>query len=220
MDADSSSIASAAPADLPALQRPAAASAAPSADDAALMLRYRDGDVRAFETLYARHKGGVYRYLKRMCGNDEAANDLFQEVWSKVIASRERYEVRAQFNTFLYRIAHNCTIDYYRRAARPQAVAQDIDDLADELPDAAQILPDQAASETQLRADFRRALDALPAEQRDVFVLYEESGLSLEDIGRITGVAMETAKSRLRYALAKLRTALGEHRGVQTRAAT
>jgi RNA polymerase sigma-70 factor (ECF subfamily) len=60
----------------------------------------------------------------------------------------------------------------------------------------------------------------LPAEQRDVFVLYEESGLSLEDIGRITGVAMETAKSRLRYALAKLRTALGEHRGVQTRAAT
>jgi RNA polymerase sigma-70 factor (ECF subfamily) len=155
-----------------------------------------------------------------MCRNDEAANDLFQEVWGKVIASRERYEVRAQFNTFLYRIAHNCTIDYFRRAGRPHAVAQDIEELAEELPDAVQIAPEQAASETQFRADFRRALDALPVEQRDVFVLYEESGLSLEDIGRITGVAMETAKSRLRYALAKLRTALAEHRGAQTRAAT
>jgi RNA polymerase sigma-70 factor, ECF subfamily len=223
MDLDSSSIVSGpASADLPATRRAAAATpGAPAApDDAALMLRYRDGDVRAFETLYAKHKGGVYRYLKRMCRNDEAANDLFQEVWSKVIASRERYEVRAQFNTFLYRIAHNCTIDYYRKTGRAQPAAQSIDELAEELPDVAQILPDQALSETQLRADFRRALDALPAEQRDVFVLYEESGLSLEDIGRITGVAMETAKSRLRYALQKLRATLAEHRAVHTRAAT
>jgi RNA polymerase sigma-70 factor, ECF subfamily len=218
MDLDSSSVVSgASSADLRAPQK--AAAAAVPADDATLMLRYGEGDVRAFEALYARHKGGVYRYLRRMCRNDEAARDLFQEVWSKVIASRERYEVRAQFNTFLYRIAHNCTIDYYRKAGRSRP-AQDVDELADELPDAAQVLPDQAFSETQLRTDFRRALDALPTEQRDVFVLYEESGLSLEDIGRITGVAMETAKSRLRYALQKLRATLAEHRAVHTRAAT
>jgi RNA polymerase sigma-70 factor, ECF subfamily len=181
-------------------------------DDAALMLRYRNGDVRAFELLYARHKGGVYRYLQRMCRNPDVANDLFQEVWSKVIASRERYEVRAQFNTFLYRIAHNCMVDHFRRAGRPIYAAQDVDTLAEELPDAPHQRPDEAFSEGQLRADFRRALDALPAEQRDVFVMYEESGLSLEEIGRITGVAMETAKSRLRYALAKLRAALEQHR--------
>ena len=72
--------------------------------------------------------------------------------------------------------------------------------------------PEAAAAEAQLRADFRRALDQLPAEQRDVFVLYEESGLSLEEIGRVTGVAMETAKSRLRYALTKLRATLQQHR--------
>jgi RNA polymerase sigma-70 factor (ECF subfamily) len=182
------------------------------ADDAALMLRYRNGDVRAFEILYARHKGPLYRYLQRTCKSTEAANDLFQEVWGKLIASRERYEVRAQFTTFLYRIAHNCAMDHFRRAARVhERSTQDVDDLAEELPGRDHDRPDSVTSEVQLRADFRRALDALPPEQRDVFVLFEESGLSLEEIGKVTGVAMETAKSRLRYAVAKLRAALGHH---------
>lgn len=182
-------------------------------DDATLMLRYRKGDVRAFEMLYERHKGALYRYLQRLCRSQEVANDLFQEVWSKVIASRERYEVRARFTTFLFHIAHNCAIDHFRRAGRPQEKgAQDVDALADELSGPGHESPDAALSEAQLRADFKRALDELPAEQRDVFLLYEETGLGLEDIGRITGVAMETAKSRLRYALGKLRGALRQHR--------
>ncbi|WP_206606406.1 RNA polymerase sigma factor [Steroidobacter cummioxidans] len=181
-------------------------------DDATLMLRYRKGDVRAFEMLYERHKGALYRYLQRLCRSPEVANDLFQEVWSKVIASRERYEVRAKFTTFLFHIAHNCAIDHFRRAGRPQEKgAQDVDALADELSGPGHESPDAAVSEAQLRADFKRALDELPAEQRDVFLLYEETGLGLEDIGRITGVAMETAKSRLRYALGKLRGALRQH---------
>lgn len=181
-------------------------------DDATLMLRYRKGDVRAFEMLYERHKGPLYRYLQRLCRSQEVANDLFQEVWSKVIASRERYEVRAKFTTFLFHIAHNCAIDYFRRAGRPQEKgAQDVDALADELSGPSHESPDAALAEAQLRADFKRALDELPAEQRDVFLLYEETGLGLEDIGRITGVAMETAKSRLRYALGKLRGALRQH---------
>jgi RNA polymerase sigma-70 factor, ECF subfamily len=182
-------------------------------DDATLMLRYRDGDARAFELLYERHKGPLYRYLQRMCGRREVADDLFQEVWSKVIASRSRYEVRAQFNTFLFRIAHNCAVDYFRRSGRPhESAAQDVDEIAEEIGAAEHERPDAALSEAQVRSDFRRALAELPPEQRDVFVLYEESGLTLEEIGRITGVAMETAKSRLRYAVAKLRTALRQHR--------
>jgi RNA polymerase sigma factor (sigma-70 family) len=182
-------------------------------DDATLMLRYRDGDARAFELLYERHKGPLYRYLQRMCGRREVADDLFQEVWSKVIASRSRYEARAQFNTFLFRIAHNCAVDYFRRSGRPhERAAQDVDDLAEELGAVEHEQPDAALSEVQVRDDFRRALAELPPEQRDVFVLYEESGLTLEEIGRITGVAMETAKSRLRYAVGKLRTALRQHR--------
>jgi RNA polymerase sigma-70 factor, ECF subfamily len=190
---------------------PAPAAAAVT-EDAVLMLRYRDGDVRAFEVLYQRHKGALYRYLQRQCKSPEAANDLFQEVWSKVIASRERYEPRAQFNTFLFRIAHNCAVDYFRRAGRRQeSPAQDPDELAEQIPGAPHERPEAVLSHAQLLADFRQALDRLPPEQRDVFVLYEESGLSLEDIGRITGVAMETAKSRLRYALTKLRGALRQH---------
>ena len=182
-------------------------------DDATLMLRYRKGDVRAFELLYERHKGALYRYLQRLCRSQDVANDLFQEVWSKVIASRERYEPRARFTTFLFHIAHNCAIDHFRRAGRPQEKgAQDVDALAEELPGPSHESPDAALAEAQLRADFKRALDELPAEQRDVFLLYEETGLGLEEIGRVTGVAMETAKSRLRYALGKLRGALRQHR--------
>lgn len=181
-------------------------------DDATLMLRYRDGDVRAFEMLYQRHKGALYRYLQRLCQRQDIANDLFQEVWSKVIASRERYEARAKFTTFLFHIAHNCAVDYFRRAGRPQdKLTQELDGVEDLLASPAHDGPEAALSEAQLRADFKRALEELPAEQRDVFLLYEETGLGLEDIGRITGVAMETAKSRLRYALGKLRGALRQH---------
>jgi RNA polymerase sigma-70 factor, ECF subfamily len=181
-------------------------------DDSALMLRYRGGDMRAFELLYARHKGPLYRYLQRLCRNQDVANDLFQEVWSKVIASRERYEVRAQFNTFLFRIAHNCAVDYFRRAGRmPAGQLADVDELEAMLPGSDAERPDAQVSHSEVAAEFKRALDGLPVEQRDVFVLYEESGLSLEEIGKVTGVAMETAKSRLRYAVSKLRTALKHH---------
>ena len=181
-------------------------------DDSALMIRYRDGDARAFELLYARHKGPLYRYLQRLCRDTEVANDVFQEVWGKVIASRDRYEPRAQFNTFLFRIAHNCAIDHFRRTSRAAAKeVADIDELEAVLPGSDSDRPETQLSAAQVQAAFKRALDALPPEQRDVFVLYEESGLSLEEIGKVTGVAMETAKSRLRYAVSKLKAALKPH---------
>jgi RNA polymerase sigma-70 factor, ECF subfamily len=180
--------------------------------DGALMVRYAHGDMRAFEILYARHKGGLYRYLQRLCRQSDAVNDLFQEVWSKVIASRNRYEVRAQFTTFLFQIAHNCAIDHFRRIERRRDNrTDDVIDLQDFLPGADAERPDARASEAQLQAAFERALEHLPAEQRNVFVLREETGLSLEEIGRVTGVNAETAKSRLRYALTKLRAALKQY---------
>jgi RNA polymerase sigma-70 factor (ECF subfamily) len=183
-----------------------------SSDDGALMLRYRSGDVRAFEILYTRHKGALYRYLQRLCRQRETVNDLFQEVWSRVIQTRERYEVRAQFTTFLFHIAHNCAMDHFRRAERQHANRTgDIVDLQDYLPGADVERPDLRASEAQLQAAFERALEKLPIEQRNAFVLREETGLSLEEIGHVTGVTMETAKSRLRYALVKLRDALKQY---------
>src|SRR5262245_58346768 len=180
-------------------------------DDGELMVRYAGGDLRAFETLYRRHRSALYRYLARHTRDPEIANDLFQEVWSKVIASRARYEPRAKFSTFLYRVAHNCFIDQCRRSAgrTDRNVANsEWFDLENILPAAPADRPDARAEHAQTLASYRAALDSLPAEQRDTFLLYEESGLSLEEIGQISGVSMETAKSRLRYALAKLRAAM------------
>ena len=180
-------------------------------DDGELMLRYAGGDLRAFETLYGRHRSALYRYLTRHTRDPEVANDLFQEVWSKVIGSRSRYEPRAKFSTFLYRVAHNCFIDHCRRSSaradHAKVSAEDFD-LENVLPAPAADHPDTRAEHAQTFARYRTALESLPAEQRDAFLLYEESGLTLEEIGTITGVSMETAKSRLRYALTKLRAAM------------
>jgi RNA polymerase sigma-70 factor (ECF subfamily) len=179
-------------------------------DDGQLMLRYAAGELRAFEALYARHRASLYRYLARHTRDPEVANDLFQEVWSRVIAHRASYEPRAKFRTFLFRIAHNCCIDHYRRArVRPQSPADSSAlEVSEALraPDAER--PDARAEHAQLVARYREALAALPAAQRDAFLLYEQSGLTLEEVAAITGVGTETAKSRLRYALAKLRSAL------------
>ena len=173
------------------------------------MLRYAHGDMRAFEALYRRHRTALYRYLARLTCDTEVANDLFQEVWSKVIASRTRYEPRARFQSFLFRIAHNCFIDYCRRAStQPRAPDADDTDLQELLPAPSSEMPDRHAEHAELVARYKAALRALPAEQRDVFLLHEEAGLSLEEIATISGVGSETAKSRLRYALAKLRAAL------------
>lgn len=180
-----------------------------SESDSDLMQRYANGDAQAFAILYARHKTPLYRYLQRICRNRDAVNDLFQETWSKVIVSRERYEARAQFTTFLFHLAHNCAVDYFRRAERQHlGRMDDVTELQEHLPTSDSERPDEQAAESELRAAFKQALNELPEEQRNTFVLREESGLSLEEIGQVTGVTMETAKSRLRYALSKLRTTL------------
>ena len=176
-------------------------------DDAALLLAYAAGDARAFEILYARHRAPLYRYLVRQCHDRELANDLFQEVWGKIIAQRARYEARAKFQTFLYTVAYNCFIDHCRRrAVRPKLADEEDSELSVPAPDSDS--PDKDAERSELGAQLRTAIAALPAEQRDAFLLYEESGLSVEQIAAVTGVGAETAKSRLRYAVAKLRTAL------------
>lgn len=195
-------------------------------DDGELMVRYARGDLRAFGTLYARHRAPLYRYVARLVRDREAANDLFQDVWNRIIAHRDRYEPRAQFSTYLYRVAHNCCIDHLRRAAaRPSPIA-DAPDRQDEDPMLALSAPDEESPEKRLEcaellARYRAALGSLPLEQRDAFLLAEQSGLSLEEIALVMGVGRETAKSRLRYAIAKLRKALAaEAAPIETGAAT
>jgi RNA polymerase sigma-70 factor (ECF subfamily) len=184
-------------------------------DDTELMLRYRDGDVHAFECLYQRHKTMLYRYLQRMCKQPEMASDVFQDVWSKVIGQRDRYAVRAQFKTFLYTIARNAVFDAMRRQSSAHSDEwSDIDDHANQLTDGSPS-PDNQIAALQLQLDLKQELEKLPAPQREVFMLFEEAELDLHEIAAITGVSMETAKSRLRYAVNKLRNALQHHHPVQ-----
>jgi RNA polymerase sigma-70 factor (ECF subfamily) len=178
-------------------------------EDAQLMLAYARGDMRAFETLYARHRAALYRYLVRQSRDNETAHDLFQEVWSRVIVNRLRYEPRAKFRTFLFTLAHNCFIDHCRRMkARPQGIGIEDADAADLLSTERDALPEMELERHEASRRYRAALAQLPQEQRDVYLLHEESDLSLEEIARVTGVGAETAKSRLRYAVGKLKAAL------------
>ena len=182
----------------------------PLDQDAKLMLRYRDGDADAFLALYARHKGPLYRYLLRQVRNAGAAADLFQDVWSRLVAKRSRYEARAKFATYLFHIAHNCTVDFFRRdlrlggAARPE----DADGQSPEPEVPEYQRPDGIAEFAERQSAFLAAVSFLPQEQREAFLLHEETGLTIEEIARVTDVGVETAKSRLRYAIRKLKKSL------------
>ena len=176
-------------------------------EDSALMLRYaQDGDVDAFETLYRRHKDPVFRYLKRHCRHTETAEDLFQEVWGKLIRSRENYRPTAKFTTFLYRVAHNCFIDFLRRNKRHEGSVEFNEDLHE----ASGRSPDDEAERNLARRRLDTALKDLPDEQRDAFLLREECGLSLDEIATVTSSNREAVKSRLRYANQKLKAAIGD----------
>jgi RNA polymerase sigma-70 factor, ECF subfamily len=175
-------------------------------DDSALMLRYQDGDVGAFEILYRRHKDAIYRYLLRLCGHRDTAEDIFQEVWGKIVKARSSYRPTAKFTTFLYRVAHNCFIDHLRRNKRHANSAT----LEPELHSDPGETPELATERSLARERLEIALKTLPEEQRDAFLLSEEGGLNVDQIASVTGCNRETAKSRVRYATNKLRNAIDE----------
>lgn len=175
-------------------------------DDSALMLRYRDGDVAAFEALYRRHNDSLYRYLLRLCLNQATTDDLFQETWGKIVKARGNYRPTAKFSTFLFRVAHNCFIDYVRRNKRHTNEIDVDPDLSATADDSPEYLTERHLARRRLHT----CLAKLPDDQRDVFLLHEEAGLSIDEIAQITSVNRETAKSRLRYAVRKLKLALTE----------
>ena len=175
-------------------------------DDSALMLRYQDGDSSAFETLYRRHNDALYRYLLRLCRHRDTAEDIFQDVWSKIIKARMNYRPSAKFTTFLYHVAHNCFIDHVRRNQRHAHSTE----LNPELHSDPGEQPETMAERSLAKERLLLALQDLPEEQRDAFLLHEEGGLSIEQIAAVTGSNRETAKSRLRYAVKKLRAAISE----------
>jgi RNA polymerase sigma-70 factor (ECF subfamily) len=171
--------------------------------DAQLMQRYAAGDARAFDALYEGHRRALWRFIRRSVADAAATDDVFQECWSRVIAHRESYRPEARFATWLYRIAHNCCMDHWRRSGRRGAR-----ESTDE--EALLAAPGDAATQPLEAVLQGEALERLPQEQRAAFLLYVEGGLSVAEIGEATGVNPETAKSRLRYAVTRLKQALGD----------
>jgi RNA polymerase sigma-70 factor (ECF subfamily) len=151
--------------------------------------------------------------MLRQCGNAAMAEELFQDVWLSVIRVRTNYTAEARFATYLYRIAHNRLIDYFRRNAH-RFVAKPLDDadadLIEAAPAAAHEQPESQILAKERIERFSQLLAALPEAQREAFIMQEEAGLSVAEIAAATGVNTETAKSRLRYAVAKLRRGMLE----------
>lgn len=182
------------------------ASAQASPGDDVLMLAYAAGDVAAFDTLYRRHRDALYRFLVRQVRNPALADEIFQDVWQRVIAAREGWRPEALFTTWLYRIAHNRLTDHWRSARHRPPVPEDADARTARIADPA--TPEREVSAFEDRRRLQAGLAALPPEQREVLLLRLEQELTLDEIGVITGVGRETVKSRLRYAMDKLRAML------------
>ena len=171
------------------------------------MLSFQAGRSASFEALYQRYRAPLYRYFARQV-DAMFVDDLFQDTWLRVVRAKTGYRAGAPFQAYLYRIAHNVLVDHYRRRSQPAyPVATEALDPPDAAPG-----PERNAQSAELRAAIVEALSSLPAEQREAFLLHEEAGLTLEQIADVVGTGRETIKSRLRYAVKRLRQALDEQR--------
>ncbi len=182
------------------------------------MLSYQDGAAAAFDVLYARHKGGLYRYVFRQLNQrEDIANEIFQDIWMKLIKARSNYQATAKFTTWLYRMAHNRLVDYWRseKPLKLQVEYDAIDGNSSEyIAEHVDFNPQHSLQKNQIRQHIKRAIAELPEEQRSAILLKEDGMLSLAEIADVTGVNRETVKSRLRYGMKRLQGVLDSLRAV------
>lgn len=184
--------------------------------DESLMLSYRDGDMQAFRELYRRHSQGLYLFIAWRSPRRDWVDEIVQDSWASLHQARARYQPQAAFRTYLFQIARNKLIDQLRQNQRTVLASEwsdgaDEDDAAfDRLVDAAceSVSPEAALAQTQQERRLHAAISTLPSEQREVLVLQQFNGMSLEEIAALVSAPTETVKSRLRYAMKKLRQQL------------
>jgi RNA polymerase sigma-70 factor (ECF subfamily) len=184
-----------------------------AADDAELLRAYGAGDSHAFARLYDRYDRASFLFIRRLLGaaHGDAAEDLHQETWIAVARNALAFDpAKASFAGWCFTIARRKVFDHFRRQ-RVAVLAPGQDEAVMSVPDPGQTPLEQVASR-ELAQEIVNAVEALPLEQRGVFVMFAQAGLSLEEIAEATGVAVETVKSRLRYARAKLRQSLAGER--------
>lgn len=180
-----------------------------AADDAELLRAHGDGDPHAFGRLYDRYDRATFQFIRRLlgAGQADAAEDLHQETWIAVSKNAAAFDpVKASFAAWLFTIARHKTWDHFRRQ-KVAVLATVHEDVVVMVADPGPTPLEQVQSR-ELAQEIVSAVEALPLEQRGVFILFAQAGLSLAEIAHVSGVTVETAKSRLRYARAKLRQAL------------
>jgi RNA polymerase sigma-70 factor (ECF subfamily) len=195
--------------------------------DEVLLQAYRAGDVRAFERLVARYEKPIWNFIRRFVHDAATAEDLLQEVFLRVVKSADEWRGAAKFSTWLYTIARNLTVDHARRSVHRNAASLDADrnvggdspmTLYDRIAS-----PDRRADELTWDHETKRRIDeavaALPADQREVFLMREVMEMPFAEIAAAVGASEPTVKSRMRYALEKLRAALVELGGEPSNAA-
>lgn len=204
------------------LARPAGAETPVTRDesDEGLMLRYQKGDIRAFEVLLSRHRKPVYNFILRYVGEPAQAEDLLQEVFLRIIKSVEAYERQAKFTTWMYTIARNLCVDASRRLKHRRTSSLDSPMDRDEGKDGATLLDvvsdgslavDRRVIGNELHGKLHAAIEKLPEEQREIFLMREFLDMPFKDIANVVGCPENTVKSRMRYALEKLREDLEEY---------
>lgn len=179
--------------------------------DEALMLGYAKGNMRAFEQLYQRHKNPLLRYFLRQVDSRATAEELFQETWQSVIKASDSYKVSAKFTTWLYYMARNKLIDHYRKQVRGEELS--LDEQVEIQPAAHSVdEPEQQLNDAQSKQQYLWALGQLPPAQREVLVLKIESAMTVQEIAETIQDNAEAVKSRLRYAVQKLKQLISEAR--------
>jgi len=198
----------------------------PTPDDDQLMRAFARGEAAAFDQLYARHQAALYRFVRRVLGSACAAqtDEVFQDTWTRVIQHRERWSPQgASFRTWLFTLAHHRAVDCLRRSGREVQFADDDEGGApwapagtpwSGWPDAGGGGGGEVSDLAFWRAAGRKLLDCLdelPPAQKTVFLLHHEDGLPVDELAQALELGFETAKSRLRYAMNKLRVCMGAY---------
>ncbi len=176
--------------------------------DYELIKQYLDGDKASLDHLINRHKNKVYSYIFMVVKNRELAEDIFQDAFIKVIKSLHagKYNDEGRFVSWVMRIAHNLIIDYYRKDKQLKTVSDDQSDVP--LLDTMQFSDDTIEQElvsTQVHKDIKGLITHLPAEQKEVIMLRYYYDMSFKEIAEHTGVSINTALGRMRYAIINMR---------------